>query len=405
MRVLQINAVYDVGSTGVITRDIHELCLKKGIDSYVAYSTSPRHRKDIANGYKIGTMFGKKLHALLCRVNGQQAYFSRIATRNLIRYIRKIKPDVVHLHNLHSNYLHLNMLLSFLEKEDVSTVITLHDCWFYTGGCFHYTNAGCDKWLKECGICPKKKQDTPAYLFDRSKKILADRKKYLCNIKKLTVVGVSQWITNEARRTFLEQKNCVTVYNGIDMDFYRPMASELRAQLGLSDKFVVLGMANKWLQPVNKEALNVVAKALGDDCVIVLVGCNDRHRASLPQNVLAMDYIRDRDLMRKVYSMADVFVNCTREDSLSLVNVEAQACGTPIITYRNTGAKETVDEQSGFTVETGNVRELVEKIRYVKGVGKSYLTEQCRQYVKNKFERDQNYNQIIDLYKKLYDKI
>ena len=176
MRVLQVNAVYGVGSTGVIVEDIHNLSIEKGIESYVAYSTT--NKSMVPNGYKIGNNLGKKMHALFSRINGMQAYFSTNATRKFLRYIDEIKPDIVHLHNLHSNYINLNMLLKYLAEKDIKTVVTLHDCWFYTGGCFHYTSSDCYKWLSGCGDCPKKIADTPAYLFDRSKDVLADRKEY-----------------------------------------------------------------------------------------------------------------------------------------------------------------------------------------------------------------------------------
>lgn len=161
MKVMQINAVYASGSTGYIVSDIHTLSIENGIDSYVAYSTSPLARNEIVNGYQVGNTIGKKIHALLGRINGKQAYFSKIATWNLLKYIETVEPDIVHLHNLHSNFIYLNMLLDYLAKKRIKTIITLHDCWFYTGGCFHYVSARCEGWLKECGHCPKKKKDTP----------------------------------------------------------------------------------------------------------------------------------------------------------------------------------------------------------------------------------------------------
>ena len=176
MKVMQINAVYGVGSTGVIVKDLHELCLQNGIESYVSYSTTNQKSEDIKNGYIIGGTLGKKIHAFLSRLGGKQAYFSSFATKKFIKHIKRIKPDIVHLHNLHSNYINMNMLLDYLGKSNTETIITLHDCWFYTGGCFHYTAAGCGKWLEGCGNCPKKMQDTPAILKDNSAKILSDRK-------------------------------------------------------------------------------------------------------------------------------------------------------------------------------------------------------------------------------------
>ena len=404
MKVLHINAVYGVGSTGVIVEDIHKLSIENGIDSYVAFSTTPKSTNEISNGYVIGKNFGKKLHAVLCRINGKQAYFSRPATKKLLKHIDEIKPDIVHLHNLHSNYIHMNMLLDYLAKKDISTVITLHDCWFYTGGCFHYTNAKCDGWLKECGDCPKKKQDTPSLLLDCSAKILKDRKKYFGAIKDLTVVGVSEWITKEGTRTFLKGRRALPIHNGINTEFFVDTPSDIKASLGIENKFVVLGMSNKWLLSINKDALEYFSNNLPADAVMVIVGCNDEQKASLPKNVIGMDYIRNRDMLRQVYSMVDVFANCTREESLSLVNVEAQCCGTPTVTYRNTGAQETVDNISSFSVDTEDYKALFQKVMDIKQRGKETYSQNCRRFVKGKFDRDENYKKYIELYKEIYSK-
>lgn len=399
MKVMQINAVYGVGSTGVIVEDIHNLSLKNGIDSYVSYSTSPKNFSEVKNSYIIGKNIGKKIHGLLCRIGGKQAYFSRNSTSKLIRHIEEVSPDIVHLHNLHSNYIHLNMLLKYLGRENIQTVITLHDCWFYTGGCFHYTYTKCDSWTRECGNCPKQKQDTPAYLYDASASILRDRRKYLSSINNLTVVGVSEWISTEARRSFLQNKDIVTIHNGIDPDVFVYTPSSLRKEYGIDDKFVVLGPASKWLNYVNSETLKYVSSNLPSDCVLVLLGCPSERRNDLPGNVIPLDYVKDRKELCKVYSMADVFVNCTREDSLSLINVESQSCGTPVITYRNTGAQETVDGKCSFSVESGDYEELLDKILYVKSFGRSLFADGCRKWVETEFSRWNNYNKYLELYR------
>lgn len=403
MKILQINAVYGVGSTGVIVKDIHELSLANQIDSYIAYSTSPIPEEKIKNGYKIGSTYGKKMHALFCRINGMQAYFSRYATSKLIKYIDKLKPDIVQLHNLHSNYIHLNMLLAFLAKKNIKTVVTLHDCWFYTGGCFHYTQVGCDKWLKNCGSCPKKKADNKAILFDRSAKILKDRKKYFGAIKNLTVVGVSEWIASEAKRTFFKEKSVVAIHNGVDSDIFKPTESDLRKLYNLENKFIILGPASKFLLPVNKETLLNVTSSLSEDEVLVLIGCTDEQKKLLPQNVIALPYIKDRLELCRIYSMADVFANCTREDTFPTVNLEVQMCGTPVVTYKNTGAKETVDDRCGYTAESGNSKDMINKIRYVKSIGKDALSEKCRHQALEKFEKEENYKKYIELFKKIME--
>lgn len=399
MKVMQINAVYGVGSTGVIVEDLHNLSLKNGIESYVSYSTTNKNPAEIENGYVIGDTLGKKIHAVLSRVGGKQAYFSSSATKKLIGHIESVKPDIVHLHNLHSNYVNLNLLLDYLAKKDIATVVTLHDCWFYTGGCFHYTAAGCNKWQEACGNCPKKKQDTPALLTDNSAKILADRKKYFGKIKNLTMTGVSGWMTAEGEKTVFKGRKNAVIYNGIDTAVFVPTPSDFRQEHMLEDKFLILALANKWLKPINKKTLDYVTQNLPDDSVIVMLGCSEAQRQSLPQNVLPLDFIKDRQELIKIYSACDVFANCTREESFSLVNVEAQSCGTPVVTYRNTGAQETVDNKCSFSVENGNEKEFFDAIMKIKEQGKGAFTDDCIKWVKQSFDRDENYKKYIELYR------
>ena len=339
MKILQINATYGIGSTGTIVRDIQRSCCDSGLECYVAYSLADA---DVPNGYKLGNRLSNKLHALLSRISGKQGYFSYLSTLFFIRYLKQLQPDVVHLHNLHSNYINLPLLLKYLAKHDIRTIITLHYCWWYTGGCFHYTLADCNKWLHGCGNCPKKRQDTPAYVFDSSADILKDRKELLQSIPRLTLVGVSDWISNEARKTFLSNKSIVTIHNGIDLSVFKPTDSNLRRDLGLEDKYIILGPASKWLLDANKSILNDFTKNMKDDEVLLLYGACD-YITSLPANVKLYGFTKSREELAALYSCADIFVNTSWEDSLSLINLEAQACGTPVITLDSTGPRETVD--------------------------------------------------------------
>lgn len=394
MKVLNINAVYGAGSTGVIVHDIHKLLLKNGVESYVAYSTS--YSKRVENGYQIGGKIGKKLHAFLCRINGKQAYFSRHSTKKFIRYIEKINPDIVNLHNLHSNYINLNMFLKHLAEKDIKTVVTLHDCWFFTGGCFHYTNEGCFKWKEACGNCPKKKKDTPAFLFDCSAKILKDRKTCFGAFKNLTAVGVSDWITNESKTIF---KEAITIHNGVDTETFSDVQSDIRKSLNIEGKFVILGPASKWLASHNMEALKTLRNSFSSDTEIILFGCPSG--ANLPQGVRGISFIRDAEKLAEVYSSADVFANVTREDSLPTINLEAQSAGTPVVTYDATGAKETVNGECGFSVETGNIEEMIEKIRFIKEKGRDFFKEDCRNWILAEYDREKNYLKYLELYRKL----
>lgn len=398
MKVLQINAVYGQGSTGTIVRDIEKMCEESGIECYVA---SPDKKVLKAkHGYVIGNTLDHKIHALLSRIHGKQAYYSHIPTRNLIRWIDEIKPEIVHLHNLHSNYIHLNMLLHYLAEKDIKTIVTLHDCWFLTGGCFHYTAAGCDKWLTNCKNCPKKKEDTPAFFSKQSAKILADRKKFLLAIPHLYITGVSQWMANEALKTFLKDTPNYVITNGIDMEVFKPTPSDFRKRLGLEDKYIILGPASKWLLSVNKQVMAEFSSIMQPDEVLLLFGVTNAID-NLPDNIITYGYTKNREELAQLYTMVDVFANVTREDSLSLINLEAQACGTPVVTFNQTGPKETVDDINSFNVPVGDVHKLYEAVQKVRKQTTEDTVTQCVQFVHEKYEVYNTYKKYIELYKSI----
>lgn len=391
MRVLQINATYGIGSTGKIVRAIDSLATENGIESYVAYSyTSERGRK---NGYQVGNRLSWKLHALLSRIRGRQAYYSYLATLRLIHHIKRLAPDVVHLHNVHNNYLQLNLLLDFLAKARIRTVITLHDCWFYTGGCFHYTSVGCEKWKTGCHDC--RKHDTFSLLGDSSSSIWKDRRKRLLEIEDLTVIGCSEWIAGEVAESFLKEKRCIVIYNGFDLDIFKPTSEGLKTALGLGSDKIILGPASKWLLAVNRDALEYFASSLEDGEVFLLFGAADTG-IEVPANVRLAGYTSNQKELAELYSMADVFVNCSREDTLSSINIECQACGTPVVTYDSTGSKETVDGIHSKAVKTGDFHALYQSMREVLDSGKH--SDEIRKWVSDHFDARENLRHYIDLY-------
>lgn len=394
MKVVQINAVYGSGSTGVIVRDIQAECISNGIECICAYSSA---KGEVEQGYHIGNRFTNKLHAILSRISGKQGYFSFCSTWKFLRFLDACKPDIVHLHNLHSGYINMPMLLKYLAKKQIRTIVTLHDCWFYTGGCTHYTAIGCDRWRSACGQCPKRYDEFPALLWDSSARQLADRAKFFGAIKNLTVVGVSKWITAEAKAGILRNANCITIHNGIDTDFFRPVQSDFIKRHGLEGKFVILAPANKWLLPVNKETFEVITGNMDEGMAIVFFG-GIVPEGMLGPNMISLGFIHSREEIREIYSAVDVMVNCTREESLSLLNIEVQFCGTPVITYCNTGVKETVGEGCGYVVENGNPWEMLDKIRVIKRAGKGKFSEVCQKWVLSNFDKKKNYKKYLELY-------
>lgn len=427
MRILQINATDTAGSTGTIMRDIQDMCTRNAIDCYLAYCGTQRNHKEIVNGYRIGCWFDHKLHALLSRIFRKQAYFSRFSTWAFLRHIDHIQPDIVHLHNLHNNYIHLPMLLRHLAKRNIPTVATLHDNWNYTGGCCYYPRSYCQQWQHDCSRCPEQQVGYKRFLPSTATSVLADRKRYFNAIPHLTLVGVSDWVANDCRHSVLGQNDIRTIRNGVRTDIFCPMPQEARQQLrqqyGIRpEQFLILGPASKWLDPRHRTGLKTILTHLCDDEVLVLYGCtphqlkansqwliaNTQQSKASSQQPILIPFITDKVRLATIYAMADVMINCTIEDTCSFLNIEAQACGTPIITFDNTGARETVNNICSFCIPSGDFHAFIRRIADIRSEisansqWQETNSQACIHWIQQHFTMQQNYEHYIQLYKELY---
>ncbi len=398
VKILQINAVYGYRSTGVIVKDIEKTIIDNGHISYVAYQTAVNPPE---NSYKIGNRFDWKVHAVHSRVFGKQAYASHSATKDLIKYIERISPDVVHLHNLHSNYINLNMLCDFLAKKNIAVVITMHDCWYFTGKCTHYTAVKCDKWQTTCGNCPQNKNEQPSLFLDATSRVLKDRTDHLNKIPNLTLVGCSEWITNEAKKSLVKNARFEVVYNGVDTAVFTPSESDFREKHNLKNAFVILGMANKWCLDINKKAVKKIIKENADNKIVIL-GCDEEQKEQFKayDNVVCLGFINDRQELAEIYSACDVFVNLTHADTLPTVNMESICCGTSVITYNCCGSPELVDSGSGYVVEEDDIDSLLDRIRQIKATPLIYDIKEKQA----KFDKNTCYNKYLSIYKSLLRK-
>ena len=400
MKVLQINAVYGSGSTGRIVADISDTIKRAGGESFVAYQ---RTTERMENGFAMGNSFDCKVDALRARVLGLQACGSKRTTKRLLRWMDEIKPDVVHLHNLHGNYIHLPLLCNYLAKKDIATVITLHDCWFFTGKCTHYTTVKCNKWQTGCGNCPQLKKDIPSWFFDRTAKMWKEKKELFSAIPRLAVVGVSDWIKNEGKKSFLRNASIIKrIYNWIDLNVFYPRVENVRVQYGIpEDKFTVLCIGAGWKEGMLKfDDLFALAAKLPSNMQIVLVG-NVETDNQLPKNVISIGYIHHMDELAKLYSQADAYVHLSREDTFGKVIAEAMACGTPAIVYRSTACPELIGNGCGYIVEKGDIEAVCNVLLKIEKDGKDAYTKHCVEFVKGNFKKEQLLSETLQLYQSL----
>lgn len=395
MKVLQINAVYGFKSTGIIAKDIEKLLINNGHEAYIAYQTAIEPPQ---NSFKVGNTLDYKIHAIYARVFGRQAYASKLATKGLIKYIKTISPDIVHFHNLHSNYISFNMLCDYLAKSKIPVVITMHDCWFFTGKCTHYAAVKCDKWQTTCGACPQNKTEQPSLFFDCTSKVLKDKTEHLNKLHNLTLVGCSNWIANEAKKSLLKNADITVAYNGVDTLVFTPHESNFKEKYNLKKDFTILGFANKWCLDINKDAVEKIIQQ-NKDSDILIVGCSNEQQKSFKQyeNVTCVGYVNDRQELADIYASSDVFVNLTHADTLPTVNMESICCGTPVITYNCCGSPELVDEDSGFVVKENDVKNLLLKINHIKDSPLVFDIKEKQQ----KFDKNTCYDKYLNIYNML----
>lgn len=387
MRVLQINAVYEFGSTGRNVAEIHRYLTERGEDSYVAYGEKKRTQSDRI--LYIGNVFDHKLHAFLSRLTGKQGYFSKHATKKLCKRLDSIQPDIVHLHNLHANFIHLPTLFRYLTDKKIATVLTLHDCWWFTGKCCHFELAGCDRWKSLCENCPQKRNNNPSLFFDFSKKMHMDRKRWFSQLD-FGFIGVSDWITECGRVSCLSgAKKSERIYNWIDPAVFKPSDSTaVREKYGLGAHRVILAVSQGWCEAKGFSDILEIARHFKGDKLLLVGSVPDKK--ILPRNVITVDYVDSAQEMAALYGAADVFVNPSRMETFGKVTAEAMSCGTPAVVYDNTGCRELVPEGCGFVAENRNISDMIAKIEAVLAAKKASFSECCIKHARRNFDGDTN---------------
>lgn len=398
MKILQINSVVNYGSTGRIAEEIGQTLIESGGESYIAYGRFPRESQ--SQTIRIGGNWNMRMHGLYTRIFDRHGLASGNATKKLIRQIDAIKPDIIHLHNLHGYYLNYKILFHYLAKINIPIVWTLHDCWAYTGHCSHYTYAQCNRWKEECYQCPNKKDYPQSLCIDRSKQNFRDKETAFCSVQKMVLVPVSNWLAGEVRQSFLQDYPIQVIHNGIDLDVFKPYPS-VKEKYGIKDKFLILGVANIWSERKGLNDFINLSKQLPTDSVILLVGLSDKQLQQLPINIIGLKRTENVKELAELYASADVFVNPTWEDNFPTTNIEALACGTPVITYRTGGSVEAVTPETGFIVEQGDIAGLVNAIQTIKANKKRTYAQVCRERALSCFDKKDKYAEYIQLYKNI----
>ena len=386
--LLQINVTANWGSTGKIAEQIGICAMSNGWKSYIAYGRmmNPSQLHLIKVGSKINTYIHYASNLFL----DKEGLSSTYATKKLINVIKTIEPDVIQLHNIHDHWLNYEVLFNYLNNSKIKVFWTFHDCWAFTGHCHHFVDINCTKWIKGCSNCPKRN-----FFADRSFINYNLKKQLFTNCLNLTIIPVSNWMENFVSLSFLKNKPRITIHNGIDLSVFKPNSDVEKS----TSIFNIIAVSSVWTKSKGIDDIFKLRELLSSEYHITIVGLNEKQISNLPKGINGIQRTQNLEALVKLYSTSDVFINPTYADTFPTVNLEALACGTPVITYKTGGSPEAVDEKTGIVVEQGNVNALADAI--VKIRKHPLSSKDCRMRAIERFDKDMCFNKYIQLYERV----
>ncbi|WP_370778078.1 glycosyltransferase [Holdemania massiliensis] len=360
MKIVQINSVYQFGSTGKIVSNLHDYCLAHDIDSYVFYARkNPKEKKQKKNVYYFSDPIGLTNHVIQGVLFDKHGLYSKKNTQSMIQKLCEIDPDIIHLHNIHGFYCNYPMLFTFLKQRGKPVIWTLHDCWSFTGYCACYDYHHCYKWKSGCKCCPYF-DNYPYRILSNSKNNFKLKQKTYESLP-ITLVVPSQWLKDEVSKSMLSEYPCKIINNSVDLSHFYYEPNSLRHNYHLENLKVYLAVSSYWTKQKGFLEYRKLAEMLNPNERLVMIGLNEKQKRNLPNSILGIGRL-NQDELRKWYSIADVFVNLTLEDNYPTVNLEARACGTPILTYNVGGSTEMVVNY-GKIIEPYKIDEVLKTLR------------------------------------------
>lgn len=418
MRILQINTVYKTGgSTGRIVYDLKNVMESEGIESYVAfgYGYSP-NTDETGRLFRIDTDTELLISKIYTKLIGHHGFDNIPETKRLLKWIKKVKPDIIHLHNIHNHYVNISLLLKYIATNNIPCILTMHDCWTFTGHCAYFDFSGCDKWKTGCRKCPSLHDYPKTFAPIDPSSWNYRHKRELFSPLNITFVTPSQWLAGLVQDSFLKDKTCLVINNGIDTDVFKPCGDSVKHQLGISEGKLILAMASAFNRRKGIDYLLQLSAMLSDNETLVVVGVRPEQRKLLPKDrCVAINRTNNVAELAKYYSAADVFINTTLEDNFPTTNIEALACGTPVVTFNTGGSVESVLDGEvqtkegqiimtsvGAVVPQKDVNSMIRCVREICSLGKSHYIKACRTKAIERYNKIIQYQKYTELYMKIY---
>ncbi len=318
--------------------------------------------------------------------------------------------DVVHFNSLWGAGAYADITALPAITRQVPGVVTMRDEWLVTGHCAYFH--GCERWRSGCGSCPDLglapaiERDGTASNWKRKRRAL--------QASRLHVVAISEHLKRIAEASpLLAGKPVSRIYNGIDLNVFRPLPEEARqaarAALGFSpsDRLVLIagqtveGIRQGIATPLAVAALNRLGP-MPDLRVIVVGHSAERVAKLLELPAVEIGFTKSTHDMATLFQIADVCLVTSEVEAFGRIGAESQACGTPVVSHAVGGIPEVVvDGCGGRVVAAGDVAALSAALAELLDdpALRREFGVRGRHYVSARFDQDQVAEQYLSLYR------
>lgn len=401
MKILQINATYRIGSTGKIISDLNDILTQNGHEGYMlcAYALETKDNLYIMDNMRYP--FNAKLNILKMRITGLNGYSKKKETIKALEWIDSIEPDVIHLHNIHGDWINLEYLFEYIKRKNARVIWTLHDCWAFTGRCSHFENYGCIKWKHECDACRNSNVYPITYFFDKSKKMFRDKKRWFSKIQNMELITPSEWLAELVSNSMLKEYPVTIIPNGVDTAVFFPREEGSKYLEGLERKRLILGVANCWTEGKGLRKFIELDKIIDhEEFQIILVGLSKKQVKDIPKTIIPILRTNNQVELAKIYSQVDCYLNCSILETMGMTTVEAMACGMPVIVFDKTAIPETVGNGCGIILDSDcTIEEIYSAVKDICST-RWERKDKCISHVMCNFDKEKQYKKYLKLYTK-----
>lgn len=400
MKVAQIDVNYNFSSTGKIVADLVAGLQGLGHDAMALYGRGPQASQ--ANAHRISTTPEVYFHALCTRVSGLTDGFSPMATRRAIANLEAFAPDVVHLHDIHGYFVNIGELVDYLQRRRIPTAWTFHCEFMYTGKCGY--SFDCNKWQTECGACPDLRGYPESWFFDFTARMHRQKRTMFANFERLHLAAPSRWLADRMAQSMVRDKPISVVSNGLNLDVFHPRdTAALKAQLGLTDEYVVLSVGSDLMSELKggRWVLELARRCTDPSVVFIMVGA-DRMSENVPANVRVIPRVYDQALLASYYALADILLLTSNKETFSMVSAESLACGTPVIGFDSGAPTEVAAPGFGLFVPYGDLPALEALLGQARRQELTLMPPQaCTQFARDRYAKEVMVRAYADIYQQL----